>query len=94
MQIVSKFRNTAAYKLRGVLLGNNFKIPGLRKRKKQVHEAEDDLLDHSNLQYHNRVWCGDDWFESVKTAATIGNLDQHTIMQAKIAQARYPTRFL
>ena len=45
-------------------------------------------------QEPKRVYLGDSWFGSVKTAANFGKANQHAIMQVKTAHARFPKKFL
>ena len=45
-------------------------------------------------QEPERVYLGDSWFGSIKTAANFGKANQHAIMQVKTAHARFPKKFL
>ena len=41
-----------------------------------------------------RVWMGDSWFGSVRSAANVSLAGQHCIMQVKTAHSRFPKSFL
>ena len=95
--------STAACTLRGVMATKDFDsypVPALIPVPVPVpnlnveEEDENNSPPHSNPQDPKRVWCGDSWFGSVKTASNIGKGGNHAIMQVKTAHARYPKKFL
>ena len=95
---IKEFQNlgsTAACTLRGVMATKDFDPYPLPNINVEGEEDENESpLPHSNPQDARRVWCGDSWFGSVKTAANIGKGGHHAIMQVKTAHARYPKKFL